>query len=962
MRILVAVPHVYDPAGSSQYGACGPDPSPRLAALEACVRSLRSTFTPVNRFLDQHNRRIDESEDRHRATVDIVICTTGSLHLLDQVSLSPDLYRREATRADPMNVPFECQRVLAEGLGSYDYYCYVEDDIVCSDPLLFAKLSSFTAVYGPGCLLQPNRFELTSTPVPSKVYIDGPCGDSAAPFQDVSDRPELTMPALADVVRFVRPANPNAGCYFLNAEQMEVWAARPDFLERDASFVGPIESAASLGIMRTFSIYKPSWENAGYLEVEHRDARWWWFGVANNGEPAPLDKVMSKQRVAPTPPSPASRYAREIQASELASDENAHVLAVLSVPPRSRVLDVGAADGSVARALVDRGCTVWGIEADEVAAARAKQVCEDLVVGDVELLDLEKTFRGQSFDVILLLDVLEHLKDPTAVLRRVGRLLTPQGQVIASIPNVAHGAVRLQLLNGRFSYTDIGLLDRTHLRFFDRSTVERMFREAGYIIQDHLRVRVGITETEIDVDLTNFPAEVVDSLQNDPDADTYQFIFVAVLNPPGGAPPTSISLAEQLQHRLHDLERELSDARAHDQELESRLHESEIALAEADCHRRALEAHISEVKARKGYVVLDRTAALVAKAPVIERGAKRMLRRLGTISNGASTKAAPSEAKRIRRQMPALVGRRGHGRTSDFESLTKGKLAIAERWGPWTAHNIYLGNGCYTISDRVGGNELLLRRVVQAVMDIVDVPHHEMRVLDLGCLEGLYAVELARRGASRVVGVEGRETNIERARFVKDVLGLDNLELVQDDVRNVRVDDFGHFEVVLCLGLLYHLDAPDVFSFAHEIGRVCDRVAVIDTHVALSEAEIAAHDPSTWAVDPEHQLAPLQPRSYEGQTYWGRSSVEHAPGSSLEERLANEWASLDNVTSFTLTRSSLVHLLAAAGFTTVSEMMLPAFGWPPDRATFVATKGTRQRLLTAPGVESFAWTEGSANR
>lgn len=97
-----------------------------------------------------------------------------------------------------------------------------------------------------------------------------------------------------------------------------------------------------------------------------------------------------------------------------------------------------------------------------------------------------------------------------------------------------------------------------------------------------------------------------------------------------------------------------------------------------------------------------------------------------------------------------------------------------------------------------------------------------LRVLGLACLEGLYAVEFARQGA-RAVGIEGRDVNLEKVRFVKKALGLDNLDLHHDDVRNLSLEKYGEFDVVLCLGILYHLDAPDVFHFVESIGRVTRR-------------------------------------------------------------------------------------------------------------------------------------------
>jgi hypothetical protein len=74
---------------------------------------------------------------------------------------------------------------------------------------------------------------------------------------------------MEQAVSFKRPLNPHSGCFFLNAEQMEYWAKQPYFLDRDCGFIGPLESAASLGIMKTFKIYKPTASHANFLEIQH---------------------------------------------------------------------------------------------------------------------------------------------------------------------------------------------------------------------------------------------------------------------------------------------------------------------------------------------------------------------------------------------------------------------------------------------------------------------------------------------------------------------------------------------------------------------------------------------------------------------------------------------------------------------------------------------------------------------
>ena len=177
------------------------------------------------------------------------------------------------------------------------------------------------------------------------------------------------------------------------------------------------------------------------------------------------------------------------------------------MPPGSRVLDLGTADGSVARALKKRGCTVWGIEQDEQAAKAASQVCDRVIVADLEAKEAFEPLGSETFDVVLALDVLEHLRDPAPVLKCAASYLTPGGIAVVSIPNVTHGALRLSLLEGRFNYTEQGLLDRTHLRFFDRHAAEQLISEAGLTISQHLRVRRELEETEIAVSKDGLPIE-----------------------------------------------------------------------------------------------------------------------------------------------------------------------------------------------------------------------------------------------------------------------------------------------------------------------------------------------------------------------------------------------------------------------------------------------------------------------
>lgn len=152
------------------------------------------------------------------------------------------------------------------------------------------------------------------------------------------------------------------------------------------------------------------------------------------------------------------------------SPAHRHVLEL--VAPGSRVLDVGCAEGYLAAELVARrGCTVVGIEPDHRAAAVARERGIEVLELDVETVPL----AAARFDVVVFADVLEHLRDPVAVLRQA----RAAGRAVVSLPNIAHWTGRRALLRGRFPREDHGLFDRTHLRFFTRESARELVGEAG---------------------------------------------------------------------------------------------------------------------------------------------------------------------------------------------------------------------------------------------------------------------------------------------------------------------------------------------------------------------------------------------------------------------------------------------------------------------------------------------------
>jgi 2-polyprenyl-3-methyl-5-hydroxy-6-metoxy-1,4-benzoquinol methylase len=153
------------------------------------------------------------------------------------------------------------------------------------------------------------------------------------------------------------------------------------------------------------------------------------------------------------------------------------------VPPRSRkVLDVGCGTGSFGASVRKRtGCEVWGVESNEGCIQKAKQHIDRVVHG---YFGPELALPLGYFDCIVFNDVLEHMLDPASALCLARTLLSSGGCVVASVPNVRHFPTLWKLVvGGEWEYGEYGILDKTHLRFFTRRSIARLFQGAGFAIQ-----------------------------------------------------------------------------------------------------------------------------------------------------------------------------------------------------------------------------------------------------------------------------------------------------------------------------------------------------------------------------------------------------------------------------------------------------------------------------------------------
>ena len=224
-------------------------------------------------------------------------------------------------------------------------------------------------------------------------------------------------------------------------------------------------------------------------------------------------------------------------AIDLTNKNNSHTIMVQFIlesnrKRKARVLEVGCATGFFGAFLKERGFEVWGVETSALQAKRAAKRLDQVYIGCIEdFLKSDECLEAGSFDYVVFGDVLEHLASPLDVLKSCADILAPDGAILASIPNVAHLAVRLMLLEGRWEYVRFGILDDTHLRFFTRKSIVELFSDAGYSISSMYAVRLPVEGTGIEVN--DKLLEGTKNLITDDEQDVFQFVVMATKWPQG---------------------------------------------------------------------------------------------------------------------------------------------------------------------------------------------------------------------------------------------------------------------------------------------------------------------------------------------------------------------------------------------------------------------------------------------
>jgi 2-polyprenyl-3-methyl-5-hydroxy-6-metoxy-1,4-benzoquinol methylase len=150
-----------------------------------------------------------------------------------------------------------------------------------------------------------------------------------------------------------------------------------------------------------------------------------------------------------------------------------------------KVLEVGCHSGGFSQWIQKQNCEVTGIEINSKALEEAKPFLMEAFCGDIENEDFWKNLSEKKFDVIMFEHVLEHLANPWKILKQCKNILNKNGMLIIALPNISNADSRFNMFIGNFDYSETGVMDKTHLRFFNQKTIREMIVQAGFNIQEY---------------------------------------------------------------------------------------------------------------------------------------------------------------------------------------------------------------------------------------------------------------------------------------------------------------------------------------------------------------------------------------------------------------------------------------------------------------------------------------------
>lgn len=218
---------------------------------------------------------------------------------------------------------------------------------------------------------------------------------------------------------------------------------------------------------------------------------------------------------------------------EMDLDEQSSVGKIAAqIKPGSKVLEFGPGNGRLTKHLIGaKNCQVSIVELDKELFDFVNEFSQDGFYGDIESFEWANYYGGQTFDYILFADVLEHLVNPGATLKKVREFLNEDGEILITFPNLVHNSVMIHLFNNELPWASYGLLDETHNSFYTHDGFQKVFEKAGlYVnIEDYLYLAVG--DTELKSTYGELPEAVRYDFKMRPFGEVYQYFFSLMKHP-----------------------------------------------------------------------------------------------------------------------------------------------------------------------------------------------------------------------------------------------------------------------------------------------------------------------------------------------------------------------------------------------------------------------------------------------
>ncbi len=284
---------------------------------------------------------------------------------------------------------------------------------------------------------------------------------------------------------------------------------------------------------------------------------------------------------------------------------------IRQVPAGASVLELGPGPGAMTKVLLDRGHTVTVVENDPGAVALLQAMGAEVLASDLNTTVWAEQLKGRRFDAILACDVLEHLHEPGVTLNALRELAEPAARIVVSMPNVAYAGLIAGLQLGQFEYAATGLLDRTHVRFFTRSSLVKTLMICGWAPEHWEGYHLPIEQSEFVWSWKQLSTSQRHTLMSDSaDFDVYEWMVVAT--PMVDAHVTRLMAADQEIVRLKEELQALSlrHSEEHDSLVEHQkaFSEARVEIADQQNAIREKQDAVAELQSRQEVLTSDAAA------------------------------------------------------------------------------------------------------------------------------------------------------------------------------------------------------------------------------------------------------------------------------------------------------------------------------------------------------------------